>query len=253
MILDMLESALCIPKLYYGALFGLGFCVYYLFEVVKTPRLYCASNCEDLNEVIEHVHRLHPNMPIAATGISMGGLILGNYLIQKGRAAIGKLKAGLAISVPWNVFEATKSIEKPYLNLMLNWHLCDSLRKNVTRHMDDEIREQLGKGLDIETALKSTTVREFDEYFTARHFGYKDVQDYYSTATLHDKLHRVEVPLLCLSAADDPFQPLEGNPEDFCSKKKNFYHRLSKSCQNLTLGLNIHCRKPNRRSDTFKR
>ncbi|XP_023245008.1 phospholipase ABHD3-like, partial [Copidosoma floridanum] len=30
---------------------------------LKTPRLYCASNCEDLNEVIEHVHRLHPNMP----------------------------------------------------------------------------------------------------------------------------------------------------------------------------------------------
>ncbi|KAJ8680230.1 hypothetical protein QAD02_016017 [Eretmocerus hayati] len=338
MILDVVEGALCVPKLYYGALFGLGFCVYYLFEVVKapqllcakgpfrdflidnvpilqlkfwptlwcfesraqtvlanllrsrlwphvqyrremlslsdggevaldwaenncsltspiviilpgltghsqaeyikclvyaaktinvrcvvfmqrglggvklkTPRLYCASKCEDLSEVIEHVRKLHPNVPIAACGISMGGLILGNYLSQHGKSAIDKIEAGLAISVPWNVFEATKSIEKPYLNLMLNWHLCDSLRNNVKRHFSGE-KERQDLDLDYDTVLKSRTVREFDKSFTSKHFGYKDVEDYYSTATLHDKLHNIEVPLLCLSAADDPFQPLEALP-----------------------------------------
>ena len=35
MLLAVFEGALCIPKLYYGALVGLGFCGYYLFEVVK--------------------------------------------------------------------------------------------------------------------------------------------------------------------------------------------------------------------------
>ncbi|XP_058804047.1 phospholipase ABHD3 [Phymastichus coffea] len=336
MILAFVEGALCVPKLYYGALFGLGFCFYYLFEVVKeplvvcskgpfrdfledhvtilknkfwptlwcfesraqtvfasllrsrlwphiqyrrevltlsdggevaldwaenncsstspiviilpgltgasqaeyikclvyaakncgikcvifnnrglggmklkTPRLYCAANCEDLAEVIEHVRRLHPNVPIGATGISMGGLILGNYLAQHGKAAVPKLKAGFAISVPWNVFEATKSIEKPYLNLMLNRHLCNNLRRNLLCHFGEE-RDDLN--LDLNTALKSTTVREFDDYFTSRHFGFKSVDDYYSKATLHDKLHQIEVPLLCLSAADDPFQPFEAIP-----------------------------------------
>ncbi|XP_001603415.1 phospholipase ABHD3 [Nasonia vitripennis] len=336
MIVAVFESALCIPKFYYGALFGLGFCVYYLFEVVKaplvvcakgpfrdfleenvpilkckfwptlwcfesraqtviasllrsriwpniqyrreiltladggevaldwaehnccstspiviilpgltgaseaeyikclvcaaknvgikcvifnnrglggiklkTPRLYCAANCEDLAEVIEHVRRLHPNVPIGATGISMGGLILGNYLAQHGKSAVGKLKAGFAISSPWNVFEATKSIERPYLNLMLNKHLCGNLRRNLELHFTEE-RDRLN--LDLDTVMKSTTVREFDDYFTSRHFGYKDVEDYYAQATLHDKLHRIEVPLLCLSAADDPFQPLEAIP-----------------------------------------
>jgi abhydrolase domain-containing protein 1/3 len=34
-MIGLLEGALCVPKLYYGALLGLGFCVYYLFEVVK--------------------------------------------------------------------------------------------------------------------------------------------------------------------------------------------------------------------------
>lgn len=38
MIVAVFEGALCVPKLYYGALLGLGFCVYYLCEVVKVSR-----------------------------------------------------------------------------------------------------------------------------------------------------------------------------------------------------------------------
>lgn len=45
--------------------------------------------------------------------------------------------------------------------------------------------------------------------FTCKHFGYEDPDDYYSNATIHNRLDKISVPLLSLSAADDPFQPLE--------------------------------------------
>lgn len=45
---------------------------------LKTPRLYCAANCEDLSEVVNHVHKKYPDCLKGAAGISMGGLILGN-------------------------------------------------------------------------------------------------------------------------------------------------------------------------------
>lgn len=48
--------------------------------------------------------------------------------------------------------------------------------------------------------------------FTAKQFGYAHVDDYYTDATLHNKLDQISVPLLCLSAADDPFQPLDAIP-----------------------------------------
>lgn len=35
---------------------------------LKTPRLYCAANCEDLSEVVNYVYKNHPNVLIAATG-----------------------------------------------------------------------------------------------------------------------------------------------------------------------------------------
>lgn len=70
---------------------------------LKTPRLYCASNCEDLSEVVKYVRSAHPHVRIGATGISMGGLILGNYLARKCDEAKSILTAATIISVPWDV------------------------------------------------------------------------------------------------------------------------------------------------------
>lgn len=58
--------------------------------------------------------------------------------------------------------------------------------------------------------LQSKTVREFDENFTRKVFGFNSSIDYYKTASLNNKLHLIKVPFLCLNAADDPFQPLYG-------------------------------------------
>lgn len=72
---------------------------------LKTPRLYCAANCEDLYEVVNHVSQLNPNIRLGATGISMGGLILGNYLSEHSEQARKLLSAAKIISVPWDVLK----------------------------------------------------------------------------------------------------------------------------------------------------
>ncbi|XP_034181993.1 abhydrolase domain containing Hydr1 isoform X2 [Osmia lignaria lignaria] len=186
---------------------------------LKTPRMYCAANSDDLSEVIEHVKKIYPHVPLGATGISMGGLILGNYLAQQGVMARNKLRGCFLISVPWNVFAATKNTEENYFNLMINKYLAGTLRKNIQRlHYSSETGMF---DVDIELLLKSQTVREFDSHFTVKQFGYKDVEEYYSNATIHDKLHLIDVPLLCLSAADDPFQPVHAIPLKEISETKN--------------------------------
>lgn len=68
---------------------------------------------------------------------------------------------------------------------------------------------------------QSKTIREFDSSYTTKQFGYKDVESYYTDATIHDKLHKIEVPLLCLSAGDDPFQPFEGKSQESKLSFKN--------------------------------
>lgn len=102
----------------------------------------------------------------------------------------------------------TISIEKPFLNRLMCSHLCEALCRTVEKY--DILFH--GKPEWKEKVLNSKTIREFDDNFTAVHFGFENVDHYYETATLHNKLHLIKVPTLCLSAADDPFQPYDAIP-----------------------------------------
>lgn len=174
---------------------------------LKTRRMYCAANCEDLVEVVQHVARTHPQSKLGATGISMGGLILGNYLAVHSDQAQQYLSSAMIISVPWDVHKGTDSIQQTGINSMLCRHLTTGLVTTVSRY---EILRDGDHGWDMEQVLQSRTIKEFDSHFTSKHFGFNDVDEYYDAATLHNKLDMIKTPLLCLSAADDPFQPLEG-------------------------------------------
>ncbi|KAF0306306.1 Phospholipase ABHD3 [Amphibalanus amphitrite] len=177
---------------------------------LKTPRTYCAANSEDLGFVIDHLHKTFPRARLMLTGVSLGGMIVGNYLQQQSSAAVDKVLAAMIISVPWNVFVGCASLETPHLNLMLNRHLADCLVDSVKMH-EDVINHE-NAPWNWKEVCKSRTIREFDASFVVKQFGFRDVEDYYTAASLNDKLHRIQVPLLGLNAADDPFIPFNGVP-----------------------------------------
>ena len=51
------------------------------------------------------------------------------------------------------------------------------------------------------------TVREFDEVYTAPHFGFRNASDYYHRASAMRVIDRIRVPALIITAEDDPFVP----------------------------------------------
>lgn len=63
--------------------------------------------------------------------------------------------------------------------------------------------------IDVDHALKSQLIREFDERFIVPTFKYKDWIEYYNDASFHYKVNRVSVPTLTLNAVDDCFAPIE--------------------------------------------
>jgi predicted alpha/beta-fold hydrolase len=158
----------------------------------------------------------------------------GNYLSEHADEAKKILTAAKIISAPWDVQKGAVSIEKPYLNNMLNSHLAGALCNTVKKY-DILFKEEYE--WNMEKVLKSKTIKEFDSHFTSIHFGYGDVDNYYSKATMHNKLHKIKVPTLCLSAADDPFQPLDGN--EF-AKKTTLYFKTYLSIRSYS---NISCGK----------
>lgn len=134
---------------------------------------------------------------------------LGNYIAEHCEEARKNLTAAKIISVPWNVNKAAMLFEKPFLNNILGRVMVGAVIKKV-KQCDILFSEE--HSWDMNKVLQSKSIKEFDSNFTSKHFGFEDVDGYYNAATLHNKLHKIRVPLLCLSAADDPFQPLEAIP-----------------------------------------
>ncbi|KAM9496521.1 phospholipase ABHD3-like [Clarias gariepinus] len=183
-------------------------------EELLTPLTFCAANTQDVETTINYIKALYPQAPLVGAGVSLGGMLLLNYLARKGSDS--KMIAGLTLSVIWNSFESSKSLEQPINKLLFNRHLTSNLCKAIIRH-----RKILEKIIDIDDVLKASTIREFDERFTSVLFGYKSCVDYYQDASPYHKLSQMSVPVLCLNAADDPFSPKHAFPAALAQRSPN--------------------------------
>ncbi|XP_061563157.1 phospholipase ABHD3-like isoform X1 [Cololabis saira] len=183
-------------------------------EELLTPVTYCASNTSDLECVVQHVKGLYPHAPVLGAGVSLGGMILLNYLARK-RTESGMV-AGITISVAFDALKSSESMEEPLNWLLFNQYLTRGLCRAVIRH-----RKILEKVVDVDHVLQSRTIREFDERFTSLLFGYESCMDYYHDASPGKKLPRTAVPILCLNAADDPFSPQNAFPVSIVQRLPN--------------------------------
>ncbi|KAL2082190.1 hypothetical protein ACEWY4_022008 [Coilia grayii] len=183
-------------------------------EELLTPLTFCAADTSDLEQVVTHIKHTHPHAPLLATGVSLGGMLLLNYLARKGKEA--GLVAGVTMSVSWNTLESCASLEQPINWLLFNRHLTRNLCRAIQRH-----RKILETVVDVDHVLQARSIREFDERYTAVMFGYESCLEYYQAASPAYKLPQTAVPILCLNAADDPFSPKHALPVSLAERLPN--------------------------------
>ena len=193
-------------------------------QVPVTYRFSCAANSEDLELVIELIHQRFPKCRICAVGVSLGGIITTNYLVRMSESdKASGLHAAFVISIPYDSFKATKSLEKPVPCFLFNRFLTRKLQRLFITNRE----ALLSKGIHVpeqhkEDAAKANTIRQFDAAVIAPMFGYKSVDHYYHASSIVEKpLECIKTPLLCLSADDDPFSPAEQIPVERIKNSDN--------------------------------
>ncbi len=140
---------------------------------------------------------------VVVAGYSLGGNLALKLAGDFGDDAPPALRAVCAVSPVLDLEACVRALERPQ-NALYQW--------NFVRNLKARMRRKVGlfpERFSLEPLSRIHTVRQFDELYTAPHFGFAGATDYYHRASALRVVDRIRVPALVLTAADDPFVPPE--------------------------------------------
>lgn len=165
--------------------------------------LFHSGLTADAAHVVEELRDVDGLPAIAIAGYSLGGNLALKLAGEYGDKPPSVVKAVAAVSPILEIGACVRALERPE-NFLYEWNFVRDLKKRMRRK--DRYRPGL---FDVSKLKTIRTVRDFDEVYTAPHFGFAGAEDYYRRASAMRVVDRIRVPALILAAADDPFVPPE--------------------------------------------
>ena len=165
--------------------------------------LFHSGLTADAAHVVEELRDVDGLPSIAIAGYSLGGNLALKLAGEYGDHPPSVVKAVAAVSPILEIGACVRALERPE-NFLYEWNFVRDLKKRMRRK--DRYRPGL---FDLSKLKEIRTVRDFDEVYTAPHFGFAGAEDYYRRASAMRVVDRIRVPALILAAADDPFVPSE--------------------------------------------
>ena len=162
--------------------------------------IYHAGRKEDISAVVAFGRSLEPGSVQIAVGVSLSGNALLLALEDEG---LSWPDAALAINPPVDLAACSDAIGKGLSRLY---------EASFMRRLRSLVRERERDGLPTSPheLPRGIGFRGFDEHFTAPLGGFAGADDYYRRCSSGPRLGRVAIPTVILTAADDPFVPVEG-------------------------------------------
>jgi predicted alpha/beta-fold hydrolase len=163
--------------------------------------LFHSGLTADARHVIEELSEVDGIRQISVAGYSLGGNLALKLAGEYGDDPHPALRAVAAVSPILEISDCVRALERPS-NFLYEWNFVRDLKRRIRRKV------QLRPGSFDLTKLKHVrTVRDFDEEYTAPHFGFLNAEDYYHRASAMRVIDRVRVPALIITSEDDPFVP----------------------------------------------
>ena len=163
--------------------------------------LFHSGLTHDAKQVIRELIEIDGLSAIAVAGYSLGGNLALKLASEYGDDAPPELVGIAAVSPIIEIGECVRALERGG-NVLYQWNFVKDLKRRMRR------KDKYWPGrFDVSRLSSIRTVREFDEVYTAPHFGFSGADDYYHRASAMRVLDRLRVPALVITAEDDPFVP----------------------------------------------
>ncbi len=177
---------------------------------------YNAGKTEDLDQVVQHIVTLNRYRRIYAVGFSLGGSLLLNYLGAK-KGYYRQIYTAAAVSTP---LDLNASIERlaHWDNRAYQWVFLSTLKVKYRQK-----QRAFPMDLSIDAPRAMTSLKDFDNLYTAPVHGYLNAEDYYQKNSPINTLGTIEQPVLLLNALNDSFLSEACLPTALAQSSKNIY------------------------------
>jgi len=165
--------------------------------------LYHSGLTADADHVIREITSRDGIARIVVAGYSLGGNLALKLAGDYGEAPPRELRGVCAVSPVMELAVCVGALERRE-NVAYQWNFVRGLKARMRR----KARSHPGR-FPVERLREVRSVRQFDEIFTAPHFGFGGASNYYHRASAMRVIDRIHVPALIITAEDDPFVPVE--------------------------------------------
>lgn len=176
-------------------------------HTITSPQLFNGLWTNDLRYLInEHIKEKWPHKQVYMIGFSLGGAILANYLGQELDRVWPNIKAAAIMGTPWDFPDSSVNLRQSIIGFnVYSPTMCTNLLRLLNIHgnmieMDEESKLQL----EVLKTNEPKRLKQFDNFFTSRLFGFNSADEYYRHALPNQRLLKVRVPTVIVLLLDDP-------------------------------------------------
>lgn len=171
---------------------------------LSTPRLFCALWTQDIRETIQFFKSRYPNRKIYLFGVSLGSIVMSNYLAQEGENS--NVSLAIALASIWDLRGSSYFLENGFISsLFYSTAMTFPLMMLLKSHSNELLQNPTFKSQYTNNIIRKIwKLKDFDNVFTSKMFGFTCADDYYTQASPIYKLRQIKTPFLNISSLDDP-------------------------------------------------
>ena len=179
-------------------------------STLSSAQAYCGAYTDDIRQSIAHIARRLPQSPLIGVGYSLGANILTKFVGEEKDECL--LSAAVSLGNPFDLLWSSRMLDHQWITrLVYSPVLAQNMIKLVRVHQSVFAG---AANIDIVKTLRSKTLREFDNAFTAKSFHFATADTYYRTGSSAQYVHDIRIPFVAVNALDDPICHPLGIPFD---------------------------------------
>ncbi|GAA5868956.1 hypothetical protein JCM8547_003232 [Rhodosporidiobolus lusitaniae] len=185
---------------------------------ITSQKLYSGAVTDDLRCALAFISHFAPKAPLYGIGFSLGANQMAKLVGEE--ATDCPLNGAVVLGAPFDFVRGHVALCSSWIRMVYSKAMAKNLKTLLARHADT-FRSHPKLDFGAIFGNPNMSLFEFDSLVTAPLAGFGTAVEYYRAASASNVIANADVPLLSISALDDPIVDCDGIPFDAAKTNPN--------------------------------